>query len=116
MSLAILGNLVGILTWSLIAIGTAGVLCIAYGTFIERATRLLFRHGIERLLRPPASQLPLLFPAPPTAPSGAAQPRGGPAGPARSGRMGLPGQPEGLPLARRNRRRGGGARRSAHRA
>jgi uncharacterized protein len=36
MSFAVLANLAGILVWSLIAIGAAGFICVAYGALIER--------------------------------------------------------------------------------
>jgi uncharacterized protein len=36
MSFAVLANLAGILVWSLIAVGAAGLICVVYGTLIER--------------------------------------------------------------------------------
>src|SRR5947208_8512663 len=53
MSFAILANLAGILVWSLIAIGAAGLLCVAYGTLIERTWYRRASYSVEAL--PPAS-------------------------------------------------------------
>ena len=53
MSFAILAHLAGIMVWSLISIGTAGVLCVAYGTLIERRWYRKTSYRVGAL--PPAS-------------------------------------------------------------
>jgi predicted MPP superfamily phosphohydrolase len=53
MSLAVLANLAGILVWSLIAVGAVGLVCVAYGTLIERRW---YRRGSYRVgALPPAA-------------------------------------------------------------
>jgi uncharacterized protein len=57
MSFAVLANLAGILVWSLIAVAAAGVVCVAYGTLIERRWYRIASYRVAAL--PPGAGDPL---------------------------------------------------------
>jgi predicted MPP superfamily phosphohydrolase len=54
MPFAILAHLAGVLVWSLIAVGAAGLLCVAYGTLIERTW---YRRSSYRVEAMPAASI-----------------------------------------------------------